>query len=196
MPPIPGLTYVTVTGAWLASSTGDPADGTVAFVPSARWLDEATDEVVVPEPVVATLDTDGFISVSLPATDDPGFLPAERSWRVTEQINSYVRQYHIVLQASVPVVSLNSIAPLDPTDPRHLYTLLPDVGDFDGRIDALEVHEVDHETRIDALEGGGGFIENLYVQNTNPGLTVPGLWIQTGLAPAGAGMTFWVEDGV
>jgi len=39
--------------------------------------------------------------------------------------------------------------------------------------------------------GGGG---NLVVSATDPGLTEPGLWIQTGLGD-GSDMTFWVEDG-
>jgi hypothetical protein len=35
--------------------------------------------------------------------------------------------------------------------------------------------------------------QNLFVQNANPNMTGPGLWIQTGLDPAGTGLTFWVE---
>lgn len=38
--------------------------------------------------------------------------------------------------------------------------------------------------------------QNLYVQSTDPGLTIPGLWIQTGLGSDGNDMTFWVEDGL
>jgi hypothetical protein len=34
------------------------------------------------------------------------------------------------------------------------------------------------------------------VQDTDPGLTAPGIWIQTGLAPGGTGFTFWFEDGL
>lgn len=36
----------------------------------------------------------------------------------------------------------------------------------------------------------------IYVQGTDPGMTEPGVWIQTGLAPGGAGFTFWFEDGL
>lgn len=36
----------------------------------------------------------------------------------------------------------------------------------------------------------------IYVQDTDPGMTGPGVWIQTGLAPGGAGFTFWFEDGL
>jgi hypothetical protein len=43
--------------------------------------------------------------------------------------------------------------------------------------------------------GGGGGGGNLVVSATDPGLTEPGLWIQTGLGAGGTDMTFWVEDG-
>ena len=39
-------------------------------------------------------------------------------------------------------------------------------------------------------------IDQVYVQDTNPGLTGPGIWIQTGLAPGGTGFTWWFEDGL
>lgn len=35
----------------------------------------------------------------------------------------------------------------------------------------------------------------LRVQPTDPVLTGPGLWIQTGLGSTGTGITFWIEDG-
>ena len=38
--------------------------------------------------------------------------------------------------------------------------------------------------------------DRLYIQGAQPQIAGPYLWVQTGLAPAGAGMTFWIEDGV
>lgn len=35
----------------------------------------------------------------------------------------------------------------------------------------------------------------IYIQNSNPGVSSPHLWIQTGLGSGGSGMTFWIEDG-
>lgn len=46
-----------------------------------------------------------------------------------------------------------------------------------------------------AVAAAGG-VTQVYVQNTDPGMTGPGIWIQTGLAPSGAGFTFWFEDGL
>lgn len=37
---------------------------------------------------------------------------------------------------------------------------------------------------------------NLFVQNADPVMTEPGLWVQTGLGDDGTGFTFWIEDGV
>jgi hypothetical protein len=45
------------------------------------------------------------------------------------------------------------------------------------------------------VTGGSGTPE-VYVQDTDPGLTNPGIWIQTGLGPGGLGFTFWFEDGL
>lgn len=36
---------------------------------------------------------------------------------------------------------------------------------------------------------------NFAVSAVNPGLTNPGLWVQTGLGSDGTGVTFWIEDG-
>lgn len=36
---------------------------------------------------------------------------------------------------------------------------------------------------------------NFVVSSANPGLTNPGLWVQTGLGSDGTGVTFWIEDG-
>lgn len=40
--------------------------------------------------------------------------------------------------------------------------------------------------------GGGGGATNMFVQTTNPGMTEPGLWIDT----SGGNLSFWVEDGL
>lgn len=42
----------------------------------------------------------------------------------------------------------------------------------------------------------GAGSQEVYVQDTDPGLTGPGIWIQTGLAPGGTGFTWWFEDGL
>jgi hypothetical protein len=48
----------------------------------------------------------------------------------------------------------------------------------------------------DTLEGSGGGATQVYVQDTNPSMTTPGIWIETGVGPGGTGFTFWFEDGL
>lgn len=36
---------------------------------------------------------------------------------------------------------------------------------------------------------------NVFVQSSDPGLTSPGIWVQTGMGAGGADMTIWVETG-
>ncbi len=135
--PIPGLTYVTVTGQWF-TSTGDPAQGSVRFVPTTRWLHTGTSTVVLPTPISVELDADGQISVEVPATNDTGFLPEDRSLTVIEQIDGAVRQYQIALPTAPDPADLNSIAPLDPTEAGQIY-ILPSFGEIaDGpRVDII-----------------------------------------------------------
>jgi hypothetical protein len=63
----------------------------------------------------------------------------------------------------------------------------------------LTVHRVDVvQPTIEIVEvaaQGPPGPQNLFVQANDPEMVAPGLWIQTGLEPAGAGLTFWVEDG-
>lgn len=53
-------------------------------------------------------------------------------------------------------------------------------------------------TIIIAAEGvqGPAGPEQVFVQPDAPSAAGPYLWIETGLAPGGAGFTFWFEDGL
>ena len=71
----------TVTGHWV-TSRGLDARGQVVFTPRANFMvSGATETIVLPTPVVATL-RDGAISVVLPATDDPHITPVDWTWKV------------------------------------------------------------------------------------------------------------------
>lgn len=48
----------------------------------------------------------------------------------------------------------------------------------------------------DGQGGGGAAAQQVFVQPDAPTADGPFIWIQTGLAPAGAGFTFWFEDGL
>lgn len=38
--------------------------------------------------------------------------------------------------------------------------------------------------------------QNLFISNTKPAFSGPGLWIETGLGTSGRDYTIWVEDGL
>jgi hypothetical protein len=48
--------------------------------------------------------------------------------------------------------------------------------------------------KVPGIQGPAGNT-NVFVQPTDPIMTEPGLWIQTGLGTDGTGITLWVEDG-
>ncbi|MFE5673832.1 SGNH/GDSL hydrolase family protein [Streptomyces erythrochromogenes] len=79
-------------------------------------------DVILGGPVVATLDPQGRIAVTLPATDADDMNPTDWSYVVTEQLAGVGtnRSYNILLPAASPDVDLADIAPADPTKPNYL----------------------------------------------------------------------------
>ncbi|MGC9541610.1 hypothetical protein [Streptomyces sp. UG1] len=73
-------------------------------------------------PVVAQLDAQGAIEVTLPATDAPGMDPADWSYTVTEQLAGIQpgRSYALLLPAEQPEVDLADVAPRDPSKPQYV----------------------------------------------------------------------------
>lgn len=83
----PPLPTVTVT-ATFQDASGAALAGSVSFTAGAR-LRYAAGGVVVPgEPVVATLDTAGKLSVALAPTDDPAIQPRQWDYRVEERVGT------------------------------------------------------------------------------------------------------------
>lgn len=116
-----GVSQVTVTGSF-RKPDGSAASGKVMFTPSARLV-TTNDDLVVPDPVVATLDGSGDVSVSLPATDDVDVSPSGWTWLVEERIENQKRSYSMVLASSPSTVDLADVAPVDPVSPTTTYTL-------------------------------------------------------------------------
>ncbi|AJC60131.1 collagen-like protein [Streptomyces sp. 769] len=111
---------VTVTARYL-SPDGRPLSGTVTFRAPAQLTFPAAD-VILGGPVVASLDAQGQISATLPATDAPGMIPDGWSYTVTESLSGIPagRSYQILLPAESPEVDLADIAPTDPTKPNYV----------------------------------------------------------------------------
>lgn len=72
----------------------------------------------------------------------------------------------------------------------------PAVGDIVRVLGPVGDRYIDGVMGVAAFDGGTtGGPHNLYVQDTNPGLTIPGVWVQTGLG-TGHDISIWVEDGI
>jgi hypothetical protein len=117
----------TVTGSWraFAQDGSRPArSGTVTFEPSTLVRDAVTNHIVVQDPVVATLDANGNISVELQATDQAGLNPVGWHWNVTERITGLTaRRYSFLLPAG-GVFDLSDVeVPYSavPIDPDEIY---------------------------------------------------------------------------
>lgn len=120
----------TITGRWVGLD-GVPMQGTVTFeaqVP--RMTSTATNTIVVPFKVVATLNVNGEISQALPATDDPHISPVDFTYKVTESFNQgQSRSYHILVPhstttdlADVVSISANTGVTITKGDPGPALT--------------------------------------------------------------------------
>lgn len=134
--PITGLTYVTLTGTFANLQTGNPSTGNVRLTGAPRLVNQTTNQVVIPSDFVAVLDADGAFSMDVPSTEDADFLPAEWSWVVKEFIDGQVREYAVRIPTSPSTVDISDLAPLDPVDARHAYTL---AGVLDGTFDGTHL---------------------------------------------------------
>lgn len=114
------IPVVTVTGRFL-SPDGRPLSGSVVFrAPSQITFPEA--DVILGGPVVAQLDAQGQIAVTLPATDAPGMDPTGWSYTVTEALSGIPagRTYQLLLPARQPRLDLADAAPTDPSKPNYV----------------------------------------------------------------------------
>ncbi len=111
---------VTVRGRFLDPS-GRPLSGAVTFRAPAQLTFPQSD-VILGGPVVAQLDAQGSIEVTLPATDAPDMDPSGWAYIVAEQLAGIPvgRTYNILLPTAQPLVDLADIAPTDPSKPNYV----------------------------------------------------------------------------
>lgn len=111
---------VRVTARYL-SLDGRPLSGAVEFRPPSL-LTHSESDLFMGGPTLAPLDAEGRLSVTLPATDAPGWNPDGWTYLVTERVSGVgrPRKYQIALPSAVPVVDLADIAPSDPERPDHV----------------------------------------------------------------------------
>lgn len=110
---------VPVTGTWV-NLDGSPASGQISFtanVPSGTFLtDSGANVLILPMTITAKLDSQGSVSVSLPATDDPDISPAGFTYTVTEKLSTGSRSYSIAVPSALAStgVDLVTVAPTAP----------------------------------------------------------------------------------
>ncbi|MGQ4487364.1 phage tail protein [Streptomyces sp. 372A] len=111
---------VRVTAQYL-SLDGRPLSGNVQFQPPAL-LTHSDADLFVGGPTSASLDSEGRITVTLPATDTEGWNPFGWTYTVTERIVGVGRNrtYRIALPASVTEIDLADIAPADPAGTQYV----------------------------------------------------------------------------
>ncbi|WP_299534903.1 phage tail protein [uncultured Streptomyces sp.] len=111
---------VRLTAQYL-SLDGRPLSGSVEFQPPAL-LTHAEADLFVGGPTVASLDSEGRIDVTLPATDAEGWNPFGWTYAVTERIAGVGRNraYRIALPAAVSEMDLADIAPADPAGAQYV----------------------------------------------------------------------------
>lgn len=101
---MPTITKRTVVGEWYEWHETDgttPAAGQVIFTPSNYVVDANDGFVVADRQIVATLDSNGQISIDLPVTDDPDHEPAGWFYRVEEVIGGLtLRSYDLEVPES------------------------------------------------------------------------------------------------
>lgn len=107
---------------------GTPATGQLRFTGKVIVTSGATDTIIVPTSITATLDASGQFTANVPATDDPDVQPNGWTYTVEEKLtNGGGRTFDIdvPLSAKVAGIDLSEVAPLSTSqgDPTMFVTL-------------------------------------------------------------------------
>jgi len=102
-----------VVGSWKVSRPNGvraPGRGTVTFTPSTVLLDSISKEIVVQDPIVATLSDQGEIDIQLQVTDEANLKPLDWFWDVDERVTGRpARRYKLELLGSLDAYDLSAV---------------------------------------------------------------------------------------
>lgn len=108
-----GIPTRTVTGLYLTLD-GSPATGDVHFYAPGPLLDSENNVILANRTFVACLDYDGRVTVELPTTDNPNFLPTGWAYTVTEYLcGAKGRSFELFLTEGSEPVDLADVAPVE-----------------------------------------------------------------------------------
>jgi hypothetical protein len=118
------LTKKTITTTFVQSDGVTPAQGVVTARLTTALLDSAGSVIVAPVEHVAQIQSDGSISLSLVATNDPGVSPSGAAYTFTERIQgAKPRVYTVEIDHAGPdIINLADLVPATVT-PVYTYAL-------------------------------------------------------------------------
>lgn len=108
------ITTVSVHARYLRPDQTTADTGTVTFTPTTALQNISGNQVILPVPVVATLNGTGEFTVSLLALDDAFVSPSGAQYKVEEALGSGRRQYFITLSKDYPSIELADVVPASP----------------------------------------------------------------------------------
>ncbi len=141
----------TVTAKY-TKNDGTPASGTVDFVMPVFLRGAGSNNIVTPGTFTATLDGTGAISIVLPRTDDPDYVPNGWTYTVNEKLGVATRSYTIPLTANV---DLADVSPVNDPSGGVQYVLTTMVGQIDGPAGPLDGDGKIPLEQLPALGGSG-----------------------------------------
>ena len=112
--PLPAsLQLVTVQNTYTLPPSGTPAQGFLTFEPKGTTTlqDPVSNTTVVLQAYEVAIGPTGFVSVQLPPTNNPAWVPINGTYHVTENFKSGIgRQYDIYVPYTATVVELSDVA--------------------------------------------------------------------------------------
>ena len=134
----PNLTTETVSGTYV-DLQGAPIAGQVKFTPRTVLTDPIFNQIIIPNTITVTLDSNGSFSVSLPATDDPDTTPTGFTYRVEESFSGG-RTYDIGIPLSSAGTGINlaDVVPALPdTGAGATYVLTSQYGTLNSQVQGM-----------------------------------------------------------
>lgn len=138
--PLPtSLDQITVTGQFLKND-GTAQSGTVRFTSTQLLQSGVEDLFITPGSFEATLDGTGAFSLSLPATNDPDWVPQGYAYQLDLVLSGFSRTFTISIPWNAPgsTLDLADLLPNTDVNAPTSYVLLPSVGQVGGPAGPLD----------------------------------------------------------
>lgn len=163
---------------------GNPASGRITFTATTRLRSAATKTSIMPGSVEVALDSNGYFTTQLPATNDPDITPSGWGWEVAEKFGdpnrpTYARTYTMLAPLGTPI-DMTSVAPATPPGVAPVILVKTVAGktpDAAGDV-SLTVHDLSDATItaptsgqvlqwngtqwVNAAGGGGGAVTSVF----------------------------------